>query len=373
MKHILIIILLCMTAQISMAQQTDIKSEYQKKVDRMWERHEKRRDRMMKDYEEKRLKFLEEHEAFRKKVMRLWGEKEMIESTKKDWVEYSDDLSSRSIVDFENGDVTVEILADPADDSQKIDEKIEDAVGNLMNSKGKNIDFKSEVIKQENVCKEPIMKGQIDPGQYKDAEKIIKDIDTDNGKKKKISIYLKLIEDHIPKRAEKFKGIIRKHSQNLGINEPLIYAVIEQESYFNPMAKSSANAYGLMQLVPDSGGRDANHYIHGIDKAPEPEYLFDPDNNVELGTGYLKKQMEVYFKDVTDPGCRMLCAIAAYNTGQGNVYYAFTGRRKPDGAFKEINRYSYEQLYEHLKMHLPHSETRDYIQKVTDKMEKYYR
>ena len=81
--------------------------------------------------------------------------------------------------------------------------------------------------------------------------------------------------------------------------------------------------------------------------------------------------MDVYFSGVSDLRCRMLCAIAAYNTGQGNVYYAFTGKRKAEGAFREINKYSYEQLYRHLKSRLPHAETRDYIQKVTEKIKKY--
>ena len=186
-----------------------------------------------------------------------------------------------------------------------------------------------------------------------------------------VSISLELVEDHIPKRAQEFKDEIQRHSGRFGVNEPLIYAIMEQESYFNPMAKSHAGAYGLMQIVPSSGGLDANRYVHNIDKRPTPEDLYKPDYNIELGTGYLKKQMNVYFSGVKDPRCKMLCAIAAYNTGQNNVYYAFTGKRKVDGAFKEINRYSYEQLYEHLKRHLPHPETKDYIQKVSEKMKKY--
>ena len=40
-------------------------------------------------------------------------------------------------------------------------------------------------------------------------------------------------------------------------------------------------------------------------------------------------------------------------------------------AIPTINQMSYDQLFEHLKRSLPHSETKDYIQKVTSKMQKY--
>ena len=343
----------------------------------------------MRQYEERRAKLWEEHEAFQRKVMAQWGDLEMVESTKKEWVEYSNDQRRRSIVDFENGKVTVEIIADPEEDEADIDSSLEKAVEDLLSSKGKTIEYESEYIPQKDVTQTPILDEQIDLDKYgaisdekaskeEIAEQIVReekkerrDVDTDEGRKTIVSIELELVEDHIPKRAERFKGMIRKHSGRFNVNEPLIYALIEQESYFNPMAKSSANAYGLMQLVPESGGRDAYHHIYKKDIIPTPEYLYDPDNNIELGTGYLHKQMSVYFKGVNDPRCRMLCAIAAYNTGQGNVYYALTGKRTMSNAVKKINTMTYDQLYTYLKRNLPHSETRDYIEKVTSRMQKY--
>ena len=81
--------------------------------------------------------------------------------------------------------------------------------------------------------------------------------------------------------------------------------------------------------------------------------------------------MAVYFRGVRDRKALMLCAIAAYNTGQNNVYYAFTGKRNPAGVPEIVNAMTYEQLFEYMKYHLHHPETRDYIQKVTSKMQKY--
>lgn len=352
-------------------------------------RAEKRMRQIKDRAKAKQARILAEYDEFCRKVMTEWGDKEMIESTRKEWVEYSNDQRRRSIVDFENGKVTVEIIADPEEDEVDIDSSLEKAVEDLLSSKGKTIEYESEYIPQKDVTQTPILDEQIDLDKYgaisdekaskeEIAEQIVReekkerrDVDTDEGRKTIVSIELELVEDHIPKRAERFKGMIRKHSGRFNVNEPLIYALIEQESYFNPMAKSSANAYGLMQLVPESGGRDAYHHIYKKDIIPTPEYLYDPDNNIELGTGYLHKQMSVYFKGVNDPRCRMLCAIAAYNTGQGNVYYALTGKRTMSNAVKKINTMTYDQLYTYLKRNLPHSETRDYIEKVTSRMQKY--
>lgn len=347
------------------------------------EEFEARRQRMRSNHDNNVARMRAEHEAFVNRIRAMWGEQKPAESTAKEWVEYSDDESRRSQVDFENGKVAIEVIADPDENQESIDRKLKQTVEDLLDSKGKTLDFPSEVIPRKDVTEEPIMEGQLDLSKYEDPDmtvsesivdkekKDVRVVDTEDGKKHIISIHLELIEDHIPKRAERFKGLIRKHSKKLGVNEPLIYAIMEQESAFNPMAKSSADAYGLMQIIPKYGGLDANMYIHNRNKIPEPEELYVPDFNIELGTGYLKKQMEVYFSGVTDLNCRMLCAIAAYNTGQNNVYYTFTGKRVVDGAFKEINKHSYDQLYDHLKRYLPHSETRDYIQKVTSKMQKY--
>jgi soluble lytic murein transglycosylase-like protein len=90
---------------------------------------------------------------------------------------------------------------------------------------------------------------------------VVQSVNTAEGVKNVVAITMELVEDHIPKRAEKFKEMISKHSAAYSVDEPLIYAIMEQESAFNPMAQSWVPAYGLMQLVPKSGGRDAYRYF----------------------------------------------------------------------------------------------------------------
>lgn len=145
---------------------------------------------------------------------------------------------------------------------------------------------------------------------------------------------------------------------------------MEQESYFNPEATSHVPAYGLMQLVPRSGGYDAYRYVYKRDWVPTKSYLYVPHQNIELGTAYLRILMN-QFSAVTDPDCRRLCVIASYNTGAGNVSRAFTGNTNLSSAIPLINRYNYTQLYNHLTSRLSTEEARNYVSGVSKRREKY--
>ena len=69
----------------------------------------------------------------------------------------------------------------------------------------------------------------------------------------------------------KIKSLISRVSQKHGVDEKLVNAVIKQESGYNPKAKSSAGAQGLMQLMP------ATAKSLGVKNA------FDPQENIEGG------------------------------------------------------------------------------------------
>ena len=383
----LTVLLLIINCAVMSAQNSvdDIMAKAQAHMNTVVSKANKEQSKILTTVENEHSRMMARYNAYCERIMGMWGDRSMVESSKKEWVEYSDNDSSRSIVDFENGDVTVEVLVNPYEKEAVVNKKLEEAVDNLLTSKGTTPEYISESAVKEEVAQKPILDNQLDISKMviesekktvaeaivAEEKKEVKTVNTDQGRKQVVSIRLKLVEDHIPRRAEQFKGIIARYAGRFDVDEPLIYAVIEQESAFNPMARSFANAYGLMQIVPSSGGLDANRYVNSIDKEPEAEELYDPDFNILLGVGYLKKQMEVYFRGVKDRKSVMLCAIAAYNTGQNNVYYAFTGKRNPNGVPAIVNSMSYEQLYEYLKSHLHHPETRDYIQKVTSKMLKY--
>jgi membrane-bound lytic murein transglycosylase C len=137
------------------------------------------------------------------------------------------------------------------------------------------------------------------------------------------------------------------------------------------MARSHVPAYGLMQIVPHSAGRDASELLFGREVLLSPSYLYGEGNNINVGTAYLYLLYNRYLAEIRDPVSRMYCSIAAYNTGPGNVARAFADTTKVSNAAGIINRMTPQQVYTHLVSRLPYQETRDYLQKVTTCMAMY--
>lgn len=92
------------------------------------------------------------------------------------------------------------------------------------------------------------------------------------------------------------------------LDRALIYAVVRQESYFNPKAVSVSNARGLMQLLP-STARDMDR---STNYRRNPTALFEPGLNMRLGQDYLHWLMDQFHND-GDLGR----VFAAYNGGPG--------------------------------------------------------
>jgi membrane-bound lytic murein transglycosylase C len=175
------------------------------------------------------------------------------------------------------------------------------------------------------------------------------------------------------KIAPKFLPVVNKHASETGVDPALIFAIIYQESRFNPNAVSQANAYGMMQLVPASGGLEAFRKVHGVSQQPTQEYLRDPENNIQLGATYLGILLfEQWLKNIQNMPSREYCSISAYNTGPGNVAKALSGSasRLAD-AQKRANSMRPDELFDHLRNNLPYAETRDYLVRVAAARQHY--
>jgi soluble lytic murein transglycosylase-like protein len=100
--------------------------------------------------------------------------------------------------------------------------------------------------------------------------------------------------------SEHLDKIVQEVAQRHQVDPALVKAVISTESGWNPAAISRKGAVGLMQLVPGTAQR------FGVGNP------FDPAQNVEGGTMYLKSLLDRYNGDLKK-------SLAAYNAGERNV------------------------------------------------------
>jgi soluble lytic murein transglycosylase len=105
-----------------------------------------------------------------------------------------------------------------------------------------------------------------------------------------------------------YEHVIRGHAENYDLDPALLAAVIYRESKFDPDARSSSGAIGLMQLLPDTAKGIA---VHTGGKEFVVEDLYDPEINVRYGSFYLRRLLRKYDDE--------RLALAAYNAGQANV------------------------------------------------------
>ena len=369
-----------------------VETEYEKyvreqneKMQQMKKNQDEGIAKLQKEYEDYVKKEQEAYNKFVKEREIQWGKGNVKESTQKDWVEYSKDGKSRSDVDFESGQVTIEIIQEPG---KQVDKKeIENKLKFLLTNKGKTKDYDSEVEKAVPLQDKPVLENQVktpsgevvtEKNLDKDVKEIVETIKPevktikggDNVQRQVVTIKLELAPDHIRTRAEQYKKEVEKYCQKWEVDPALAYAIMQTESSFNPKAKSHVPAYGLMQIVPRTAGADCAQSLKKPFSAPTGNYLYEPENNIEMGVHYLYLLKKRYYTGVTDQDSQNLCVIASYNTGAGNVARALRGDTKIGKAIPQINEMSYHQLFSYFEKKLM-PETQNYIRKVTERMNNF--
>ena len=308
-------------------------------------------------------------------ITKTWGEDNVKIPKKKEYVKYMQNYKSRALIDFDKGLVTIETI-DEKNSKNSLQHAIVTTL--LLPDDPRAADlFGTKPIK---LGATPYLLGEIKDDQNKNIRyewranrfaKILlknkfqqKELKKD-GKNIKISyVQIPMVKDHANIRVAKFKPFVQKYAKKYSVSENLIYSIIRTESNFNQFAVSSAGALGLMQVVPTSAGKDAYKFSRGKTWTPSKSYLFNAQNNIDLGSAYLKLLDTKYLSGIYNPITREYCVISAYNTGSGNVLKTFSKNRQT--AKNIINKKTPAEVYTTLREKLPYKETRRYLMKVVN-------
>jgi soluble lytic murein transglycosylase len=142
--------------------------------------------------------------------------------------------------------------------------------------------------------------------------------------------------------------LIKRHSAERGLDPYLIAALVAQESTFDAGVRSSANAWGLMQVLPSTGRQLARSLkIRRFTTAS----LTNPDINVRLGTLYFQRLVKQF------GGAHY--ALASYNAGENRVE-KWIGERPPLPQDEFIDD-------------IPYPETQNYVKRILGTAEDYRR
>lgn len=135
-----------------------------------------------------------------------------------------------------------------------------------------------------------------------------------------------------------YAEMVFKTADRYKVDPLLAIAVMREESHFRKNVVSTAKAYGLMQIIPQTAKK--------FDKNISEKDLFIEEKNIEIGIKYLAFLLK-RFKNIEE-------AISAYNAGENNVDKWLSKKYKDIDEFIE---------------NIPFNETRNYVKKV---MKSYY-
>ena len=324
-----------------------------------------------------RRKMAEAYAQLRSNVQKHWGQNDAKVADRTVYVKYTQGYKSRVVTDFDHGSLTVETL-DEKDSKGSLRSAIVSAL--LTTSDPATVDLFTDKDVALESDRKPYLYGLVHDNQgkavhtraqaeafanYLIAQKTqTRPVSADEGAKTALFVRIAMVKNYEAKGAEHYRTTAEKYAAQYHVSPSLVLAIMRTESNFNPFAVSSAPAYGLMQLVPTSAGRAAVKRIQGIDETPTPDYLFDPEHNVELGAAYLSVLSDTEFRAVDNQNSREYCMIAAYNTGPRNVTRVFANNKTE--ALNDINQLEPPVLFDRLRTNLPYEETRQYVVKVVE-------
>ncbi|TXK93158.1 hypothetical protein BMR07_17540 [Methylococcaceae bacterium CS1] len=260
---------------------------------------------------------------YQEQMTSRWGS--FKESDHETWVNYAEDGQTRQSVNFATGVVEVDILANRNETLAAIKQQAMQSVTRLLATTEKQA-FENDVVAQKVEARlkqhAAVVKTSKLSTQHKVMSALVSDIsqaskseikelssqfiNTTKVTEKKLNDKQKIVKltfkipEKLSNKAARYSARVKQIASKENIPISLVFAVIETESNFNPLAKSHVPAYGLMQIVPMSAGKDASKYLFGQEKVLSPSYLYNGDNNIAIGGAYLHILYHQYLNKIDD-------------------------------------------------------------------------
>jgi len=363
--------------------------EFQEQQNKSFNTYKKTQEENFKAYQDSQSKAFEEY----KKELGVYWEKPKL-STKRTWISYTEDKKTRTNVDFSKNTIILETIANSPKQAKE----------NLQVALAKAVTIDTKTLQDTDPLEKKLAKITIPDGvadakvnaepilstvvfkkmptkklvyNYVNKNILNKNIKEKESKKVKYhkiySIKVDLPNDTMLKRSKLYKDEIFKHARIQKLPASLVFAIMHSESSYNPRARSHIPAFGLMQIVPKTAGIDSYKYLYKKKRLVTGRYLYNSTNNITMGTAYLHILYYRYLKAIKNPESRLYCAIAAYNTGAGNIAWAFTRTYNMKKAAPLINKLTPSQVYAKLLKDLRWDEPKHYLKKVSKRMSAYNR
>ncbi len=153
-----------------------------------------------------------------------------------------------------------------------------------------------------------------------------------------------------PLDMKRIDALVAKASAKHGVPPQLIKAIIWQESRYKPYVRGKAGEIGLMQIRPETAVVEWQRG-NRLSFTPTESQLFDPENNIDIGTWYLAWTAK-HWKGYKS---QLMLQIAEYNAGYSNAKKWKPA--KPDTEMKLSD--------------ITFKSTRTYVENVMAKMKEY--
>lgn len=298
------------------------------------------------------------------------------------WLQYWDNYKAKTVIDYHKAQLRFAVYANHEKEAflkilalyEKItkhsvlDANKQDIIENKVANK---LNLTNDTLYNNEMLLSPLISSQ---EQTLIKDKILEQELTQIPRENNVSIFISKVnlpKNAILQKANIYKPIIEKLSQDTNISEELIYSIIHAKSSFNTLARNNIPAFGLMQITPHNIGIKSYYAIYGKKKILYSRYLYNPKNNIELGVAYLRSLYHKKLTHIQNPANRLQCTIVAYDIGVENMSKVFIESNDTQNASDIINNLTPVQIYKKFMKKLQNKKTKKFLFNVNRHLQFY--